>query len=656
MITRILVANRAEIAQRVFRTCRDLGIETVAVFSEADRDLPFVREADTAVCVGEGPSATSYLDVNAILAAARRSGADAIHPGYGFLSENADFADAVTQAGLTWIGPPASAIRAMGDKAAARQLAARHDVPTVPGFDGEAQDLETLTAEAERIGYPILVKASAGGGGRGMRRVESSEGLGEAVASAKREAASAFGSDRVLLEHYVERPRHLEIQVFGDQHGNVVHLHERECSIQRRHQKIVEEAPSVALSQSMRDDMGAAACRLAAAVGYEGAGTVEFLLGPDGRWFFLEMNTRLQVEHPVTECITGQDLVAWQIRVAEGGSLPLAQGDIPLNGHAIEVRLVAEDPMRDWMPSTGRIHRLELAEEKGLRNDIGFESGSTIPMHYDSMIGKLIAWGPDRSAATRRLLRAVRQAWMPGPASNLSLLRDILASEAWGSGDLETAFLQREGLPEPPPLNLHDGALAAVVHLLHQEVWGHYIAPSFRLWGPERTTDQWTSFGELISVSWCATGPRHASIHITASGLTFEHDVELLEVDGTITRCRVDASVRTWRSLTIDATTYVHLGHGEAMLSLLPRHPLPSAAEDDPGTCASPTPGTVVKILVGVGDAITAGQTLAVVEAMKMEHPITAPADGVVQAIYADIGDTVDEGQVLVRLEDDEEA
>jgi acetyl/propionyl-CoA carboxylase alpha subunit len=656
MIRTLLVANRGEIARRIFRTARSLGIRTVAVHSGADVDLPHVREADRAVCIGPPAPSASYLDIGAILTAARTTGADAIHPGYGFLAERAVFARAVIDAGLTWVGPDPASIDAMGDKARARHLAARLGVPVVPGYDGVDQSDSTFADEAARIGFPVLIKASAGGGGRGMRRVDEPAGLADALASARREAEGAFGDGTLLLERYVERPRHIEVQVFGDRHGNVVHLHERECSIQRRHQKIVEEAPSPAVDAGLRARLGAAAVQLARAVDYVGAGTVEFVLGPDGRFYFLEMNTRLQVEHEVTELITGVDLVAWQLLVAEGGRIPLAQDEIPLVGHAIEVRVVAEDPDHDWRPTHGRLHRVDL---HGTRVSAGYTHGDVVGVHYDSMLAKVLAHGPDRARATRSLARSLESAWIPGIVTNLPLLRQIVAHPLWVSGELDTAFLARAGLPLPPPIDAELGPLGGTALLAWQTACAAPVAvrPGWRLHGAEWQVDRWRSGAQVIEVRhrFLADG-----LEVELAGVSHrlvlhgrEQDVLSVTLDGVRQSWRVVhvpcASGRT--TLDDGDAVYVHSGLVEAFVMLEPRFPAPAPPAVDPGSCAAPTPGTVRVVDVRAGDTVRAGQLLVVLEAMKMEHPVRSPSDGVVREVRVVVGDAVAEGALLVVLD-----
>ena len=662
-IRRLLIANRGEISRRIQRTCRDLGITSIAVHSEADADWPFVAEAELAVCIGPADAASSYLNIEAVLDAAARTGADAIHPGYGFLSENAEFAEAVVAAGLTWVGPPPEAIRSMGDKASARQLAAQHDVPTVPGFDA-SDDPAALKEAAEAIGVPLLIKAVAGGGGRGMRRVDDLADFDDALAGARREAEGAFGNAAVLIERYVERPRHIEVQVFGDSHGQVIHLGERECSIQRRHQKIIEEAPSPAVDDALRQELGAAACRVAQAAHYEGAGTVEFILAPDGAFYFLEMNTRLQVEHPVTEEITGIDLVAWQILVAEGLPLPLSQDEVLLTGHSIEVRLYAEDPMRDYLPATGLIHRLDVPTGPGIRIEAGIRDGSEISPWYDAMVAKLIATGPDRPSASRLLERLVGQAWMPGLVSNLPLLRQILDTEAWHLGELHTGFLREQGLPTAPPLNLDQGALAATALGWWQRQQQRPLArvpAGFRLHGRAAQRDTYRCGEATAEVTWSEAGGR-LQMAVTLDEETVEHEVIVHGFEQGRLALSVDGLRSSWRVLWLPAspthaslddgdTVYVHTGLGEAFVRLEPRFPVHAGAEAAPGMAVASTPGTVAAVHVSEGDAVTAGQKLVTVEAMKMEHPVVAGEDGTVVEVRVAAGEAVAAGTLLVRIE-----
>ncbi|MEZ4316813.1 MAG: biotin carboxylase N-terminal domain-containing protein [Myxococcota bacterium] len=665
MIRTLLVANRGEIARRVFRTARQLGIRTVAIYSDADAGLSFVEEADRAVRIGPPAASDSYLDAARILEAARQTGADAIHPGYGFLSERAAFARAVLDAGLTWIGPSPDAIDAMGDKARARQLAVKHGVPVVPGYDGAAQDLDTFRAAAERIGFPVLLKAAAGGGGRGMRRVDGPEELQAALDSARREAESSFGDGTLLLEKLVVGPRHIEVQVFGDTHGNVVHLFERECSIQRRHQKVVEEAPSPGVDPELRAALGEAAVRLAKAVGYVGAGTVEFIVGADRSWAFLEMNTRLQVEHEVTELVTGTDLVAWQIAVAEGAPLPATQDELRIDGHAVQVRVYAEDPDRDWLPTHGPLHRLDL---HGTRVSAAYRGGDTVGVHYDPMLAKLLVHGPTRSAANRLLERAVTTAWAPGLVTNLPLLRQIARHPLWEAGDLDTAFLTRAGLPKPPPVDVRLTVLGVTALLASQTLstraFPAQVSPGFRLSGPEWLSDRWAVAGAEIEVHHRFTGP---ATGLPSAGIEVRWGEEgraafvLHSREGDRISLTVDGVRQTWKVLHVPSASgrstlddgdgvYLHSGEAEGFAVLVPRFPPPAPPAPDPGSSRAPTPGTVRAVLVAPGDAVTAGQTLVVLEAMKMEHRVVAGADGTIDEVRVNVGDAVDEGALLVTL------
>jgi acetyl/propionyl-CoA carboxylase alpha subunit len=648
----LFVANRAEIALRVLRTARALGYRTAAAASPADRHLPYAAWADRLVeWDGSSEVGATYLDADKVVAAAIRAGADAVHPGYGFLSENARFAEAVEAAGLVWIGPPPSAIRAMGDKAAARKVAEQYGVPVVPGHSG-SQDPDALVAAARAIGFPVLIKAVAGGGGRGMRRVDEESAFLEALAGARREAKAAFGDDAVIVERYVRRPRHVEVQVMGDRHGNVVSLGERECSIQRRHQKVVEEAPSPAVSEAMRAAMGEAAVRVAKAVGYQGAGTVEFIVEEGGSFYFLEMNTRLQVEHPVTECVTGLDLVELQLRVAEGERAPWGPEPVALRGHAIEVRLYAEDPLRGYLPGTGPLHRVDLPAGEGVRIDAGYATGDQVSPHYDAMLAKLIAYGPDRRTATRRLARAVEDAWVPGVVTNLPLLRQILAHPLWDAADLDTAFLERAGLPVAPPLNLERGAIAATVLAVHQRRSALPGPAGWRVFGRAEQVDTWRCGNETARVAWTPTADGAVVNGQRVVVLAQDGDQLTVSVDGLRQRWRLAwiPADPTHRAIDDGDLVYVHLGDGEAFVQLEPRFPERAAAAGDPGDCTAPTPGKVVAVHVVVGDLVEAGQKLVTLEAMKMEHPVTAPEAGVVSEIRVAVGDTVEEGAHLARI------
>jgi 3-methylcrotonyl-CoA carboxylase alpha subunit len=648
----LLIANRGEIACRVIRTARRMGLRTVAVFSDADVDAMHVALADTAIRIGPAPARESYLNVAAILAAARETDAQAIHPGYGFLSENADFAEACMQAGIVFVGPPPSAIRAMGSKAAAKALMEQAGVPLVPGYHGDDQSDITLRVAATRIGFPILVKASAGGGGKGMKIAAEPGALDEAIALARGEALAAFGDDRLLLERYLTKPRHIEIQVFGDTHGNVVSLFERDCSIQRRHQKVVEEAPAPGMTPERRAAMGKAACDAARAIGYVGAGTVEFISEAD-TFAFMEMNTRLQVEHPVTEAVTGLDLVEWQLRVAGGEALPKLQPVIA--GHAIEVRLYAEDPARDFVPSVGALKHLALPEGEGIRVDAGVRTGDSIPIHYDPMVAKIIAHGTDREEARRRLLRAVMHTEVAGVRTNLPLLRAILANPSFAAADLDTGFIARhaDALLAPAPAAPRAALAAAVLRLLRDEPvadpadphspWG--LANAWRLNG-EGWQDFSVADGEATHVVRAHLGagvmldlPGGAA---RLDGTRWDGDALSFRLDGTAHRARVLREGETL-AVILDGATH-DLRHHD------PRAPS-GAADSAGGRVVAPMPGRVLQILAAPGDVVARGAVLLVIEAMKVQMRITAPAEGTVTAIRCAVGDLVEDGAELVTLE-----
>jgi len=661
-IRTLLVANRGEIAVRVMRTARAMGIRTVAVYSQADAHALHVASADEAYPIGPAPARESYLRIDAILDAARRSGADAIHPGYGFLSENADFAEACETAGILFVGPPASAIRAMGSKSAAKALMETAGVPLVPGYHGADQDEALLAREAERIGYPVLIKASAGGGGKGMKVVRGAADFIDALASAKREAKSAFGDDRVLVEKYLTTPRHIEVQVFADSLGGAVYLHERDCSIQRRHQKVVEEAPAPGMTPERRAAMGQAAVDAARAVGYVGAGTVEFIAEGE-HFYFMEMNTRLQVEHPVTEAITGQDLVEWQIRVAQGEPLPLAQAEIPLIGHAMEVRLYAEDPARDFLPQVGRLDHLVLpAHLPGTRVDTGVRAGDTVSIHYDPMIAKIIVAGADRLEAVRRLEAALAATEVVGLATNRVFLKAIAAHPAFAAAELDTNFIARHhDALLPPPAPLDDTVLAlAALSILKEEArqsaetvdaadpfspWG--LAPGWRL---NRDAHVDLTFADQ---------ERHIMVraHFRPSGfvLSLPGGDMLVEgdgaADGTI-RARLDGVALTARVIRTGARLTVFVRGGEHAVEFIDPRLASQAATGTAGRLVAPMPGTIIRIAVEEGQEVTKGAALVVVEAMKMEHTVAAPRDGRIKALKFAVGDLVDEGAELLVLED----
>ncbi|MEU0077859.1 biotin carboxylase N-terminal domain-containing protein [Micromonospora tulbaghiae] len=656
MITKLLVANRGEIARRVFATCRALGVATVAVHSDADADAPFVADADQAVRLPGNTPAETYLRIEAVLDAARRSGADAVHPGYGFLAENAEFAAAVTDAGLTWVGPSAKAIAAMGDKMAAKALLADAGVPMLP----------TWTDPAEVTAFPVLVKASAGGGGRGMRIVRDAAGLAEAVAGARREAAAAFGDGTVFIERYVERGRHVEVQIFGDTHGTVVALGVRDCSIQRRHQKIVEEAPGV-LPDDVRAALHEAAVAAGRAVDYVGAGTVEFLLAPDGQVHFLEMNTRLQVEHPVTELTTGLDLVRLQLLVAEGEPLPVTATP-PADGHAIEVRLCAEDPAQGFRPATGTLHRFaipgvaaEFGPARGLRLDSGVVDGSAVSVHYDSMLAKLVAWAPTRTEAARALAGALARAELHGVATNRDLLVRVLRSAEFAAVDVDTGFLDRHPevfAPLLPAGQLPVAALAAALSgaaarraaapVLAGLPSGWRNVPAFpqvtRFTGPgDEEIEVRYRLDRTGGLAEWSVSPSDAAPVVTV--VDAAPDRVLLDVDGVR---------RAFRVHRVGSSVFVDGPDGAASLTELPRLPLPTA-ELAAGSLLAPLPGAVTRVHVAVGQRVAAGDLLLTLEAMKLEHPVLAPADGVVTELPVPAGGQVETGAVLAVVDPEED-
>ncbi|MGF1465556.1 MAG: acetyl/propionyl/methylcrotonyl-CoA carboxylase subunit alpha [Sandaracinaceae bacterium] len=655
-LRRLLIANRGEIALRIQRTARAMGIRTIAVFSDADADHPFVHQADEAVRLGPAPAAASYLSVDRVLEAAQRTGADAVHPGYGFLAENAAFAEAIEAAGLLFVGPSADAIRRMGDKRAAKALAEEAGVPVLPGYRGEDQSDAALRAAADDLGYPLLVKASAGGGGRGMRLVRSASELPGALDGARRESLKAFGDDTLLLERYVERPRHVEIQILGDRHGALIHLGERECSIQRRHQKVIEEAPSPGLDPSLRARMGEAALRLGQALGYHSAGTVEMIVAPDGTFAFLEVNTRLQVEHPVTEEVTNLDLVEMQLRVARGERLAIDQElvDTLRGGAAIECRLYAEDPHAGYLPQTGRVLAFDLPDAEGVRIDAGVEEGTEVSVHYDPMLAKVIAWGFDRPAALARMRWALESMTVAGPTTNRDHLLAILAEPAFASGALHTGFLEEHlagGGAEPSPGAEEDAAVAATLAAQADRA-RDAILPSLRSgFRSHRAADQEVGYrhGERkIRVRYADLGRHRFRVTVDDAEA---REVARVAFDGRRVTLEVDGHRRTFRWVRDGSRHYVVTDAHTLRLDEQPRFPAREGASAADG-CAAPMPGQVLRVLVAEGDAVTAGQTLLVLEAMKMEHAIEAPHDGVVQGLTVAEGQSVGEGELLATVVD----
>jgi 3-methylcrotonyl-CoA carboxylase alpha subunit len=659
---KILIANRGEIACRVIRTARRLGIRTVGVYSDADRDALHVRLADEAWRIGPPAPRESYLDVEAIIGAARYAGAEAIHPGYGFLSENQLFARACAATGITFIGPAPEAIAAMGDKSAAKTLMEKAGVPLVPGYHGAKQDAKFLAKEAEKIGFPVLIKASAGGGGKGMRIVRRAAELDDALASCRREAKSSFGDDRVLIERYLERPRHIEVQVFGDTRGDVVYLFERDCSVQRRHQKVLEEAPAPGMTQKRRREMGEAAVAAAKAIHYTGAGTVEFIAEQDGRFYFMEMNTRLQVEHPVTEMITGLDLVEWQLRVAAGEPLPRKQGELAIRGHAIEARIYAEDPQRGFLPSTGRLAHLAFpAQSAALRVDTGVDAGASITPHYDPMIAKLVAWGEDRGAALARLSAALAGCEIAGVTTNVEFLQRVAASEAFASGDLDTGLIERcrdELFAPRAPAPDEALAAAALAELLLERDSAHALARAAgEPHSPWHDVDGWRLNEEShhdfvfcegestypVTVRFLAEGQRIAigAREYALAGERMADGTLLVRLDGRAFKARALCDVGDWHVFTPGG--YRRLALRDELHGL--------DVDAGGGSLAAPMPGKIIAVMVKPGDRVEKGAPLVILEAMKMEHTIAAPAHGMVKEVHYAAGEQVLEGAELIAFE-----
>jgi len=657
VIRKLLIANRGEIARRVMRTCRALGIRTVAVYSDADARAPHVLEADEAVRIGPPPSLESYLSIDRLLAAAAATGADAVHPGYGFLAENADFAERCAAAGLTFVGPPPEAIRRMGSKVGAREIMAAAKVPVVPGVSGAGLDDAALRRAAEGVGFPLLIKASAGGGGKGMRLVREAAALDDALAAARREALRAFGDDTLLVERYFDAPRHIEVQIFGDAGGHVVHLFERECSIQRRFQKVIEEAPSPAVDAGLRDRLGSAAVAAGKAIGYVGAGTVEFILDRDGGFYFLEVNTRLQVEHPVTEAILGLDLVELQLRVAEGVPLPPALDKLAIDGHAIEARLYAEDPSRDFLPATGRLALWQPAANPGVRWDSGVEVGSEVSVHYDPLLAKIIAHGPTRAVATERLIGALHDLAVGGVTTNRDLLIAVLDHPEFRAGAIDTHFIDRELPPEargpaadPRVDAIHAIAAALDGHERRRRASGSPLPDGIPSgWRNNRWRPQDVVYrigGETLAVEYVADGDGRFMVSCgEVSGrvevMAWGDDAIAIEIAGVRRRFR----------LAVDGdTVHLHGPLGGATLVEQPR--FPSRVGDELGSgCLAPMPGIVRQVLVKAGDRVEKGTVMVVLEAMKMEHPLTANGPATVTEVRVEVGQMVDPDAVMVVLE-----
>ncbi len=683
MFSSLLIANRGEIAVRVIRTARRLGLHTIAVYSEADRDALHVRQADTAIEIGPAGARESYLNVDRIVQAAQRTGAQAIHPGYGFLSESAHFAQACDRAGIAFVGPPAHAIRAMGSKSAAKNLLGASGVPLTPGYHGENQETTLLASEAGRIGYPVMIKASAGGGGKGMRRVDRPEDFAQALAACQREAFAAFGSQDVLLEKFIVQPRHIEIQVFADTHGHVVHLFERDCSVQRRHQKVVEEAPAPGMTPALRAAMGNAAVAVARAVGYVGAGTVEFIVpgaqalgaSPGGpQFFFMEMNTRLQVEHPVTECITGHDLVEWQLRVAAGEPLPCTQEQLSIRGHALEARVYAEDPDQGFLPCVGTLAHLRTPPASAhVRWDAGVEAGDTVGASYDPMIGKLITWDLDRDRARRRMREALSAMHIVGVASNVEFLTRLIDAPSFSAAQLDTGLIERDAAslaPHADPPATECWLLAGLAHLQAQRA---------DLADPWARADSWrlnAVAARPLRLAWHAPARQdERALRVTVRGAD-----RLLELDGKAYSCRVQSAEAGPAGGLLRVAVNAGFG-GHAMVGDVVRHQgawhvfysgrhavftVRDALDDAGGAGAhidaeenevrAPMPGRVATLLVAAGTRVARGTPLLVVEAMKMEHTVRAPRNGVLASFAVKPGDQVKLGERLAEFAGDTQA
>ncbi|MBK8320480.1 MAG: acetyl/propionyl/methylcrotonyl-CoA carboxylase subunit alpha [Betaproteobacteria bacterium] len=665
MFNKILIANRGEIACRVIKTARRMGIRTVAVYSEADANARHVRLADEAVLLGPAAARESYLVADKILDACKRTGAQAVHPGYGFLSENADFADACAASGITFIGPPASAIRAMGSKSEAKKLMGKAAVPLTPGYHGDDQTPALLHNEADQIGYPALIKAAAGGGGKGMRLVERSEDFPDALASCKREAAASFGNEHVLIEKYITRPRHIEIQVFADTQGNCVYLFERDCSVQRRHQKVLEEAPAPGMTPERRRQMGEAAVAAAKAVGYVGAGTVEFIANQDGSFYFMEMNTRLQVEHPVTEMISGQDLVEWQLRVAAGQPLPLAQEQLQIRGHALEARIYAEDASKGFLPSTGTLIRLAPpAESINVRVDTGVEEGDEITPFYDPMIAKLIVWDEHRDAALARMRKALADYQVAGVTTNIDFLSRLVACPAFAGADLDTGLIERQKdflFPAAQAVPRDALLVATVGELLWEDHQAKLAAKtSGDPWSPWHARDGWR-----MNLSAARTIGFRDGESLVEAQVRYQRDHWVITLNGESTLARgkklngdqfaveLDDRRLIASVVAVDDKRHVFL-HGTTSILLRddPLH-LVEAGGAQGGGLTAPMPGKVVALLAQPGQKVDKGAPLLILEAMKMEHTITAPTAGTIKAFCYAAGEQVSDGAALVEFDSD---
>ncbi len=655
-LQRIMIANRGEIARRIIRTCRAMGISTAAIYSDPDRNAPFVREADVAAYIGPPLTGSSFLAIDKILALAQRMGADAVHPGYGFLAENADFARACQGAGLVFIGPSPESIQRMGSKIEAKQVATAAGVPTIPGFSAEGMSTAAIATKIESLGYPILVKASAGGGGKGMRVVREAAQLPAALDAARREAKGAFGDDALLIERYIDSPRHIEIQILGDAHGNLVHCFERECSIQRRYQKIIEEAPSPVVDTDLRVRMGAAALSVARAIGYQSAGTVEFVVDGQDNFYFLEVNTRLQVEHPVTEEVSGLDLVRLQIEIAEGKPLPFRQEDLHLHGHAIECRVYAEDPLNDFLPSIGSLVCWETTALPGVRYESGVSTGSEVSIHYDPMLAKVIARGADRAEAIRRLAAALQQLRVHGVRNNLAYLIEILRHPEFAAGRFDTHFLERHASDLRASSEQTDAihvphAIAAALWLQQQNRQSALVLRGLPSgWRNNPSRMQQVSFGvggNTALVEYRMHTADRAEVKLGEAC----QQVRLLACHAERIVLEISDVCRTYCVLAEGASVYVHSSLGATDFQVLPRFP-EAEAEEVHGGCMAPMPGKILAVHVEPGRSVRKGDSLVLLEAMKMEHPVCAPHDGVVAEVRVEVGQQVEAGALLIVLEE----
>lgn len=669
-ISRLLIANRGEIACRIMQTAQKMGIHCIALYSDADANALHVKQADEAWHIGPAPAKDSYLVQDKLLRIAKQAKADAIHPGYGFLSENSDFAQAIEQAGMIWVGPPASSIEVMGSKTKSKQLMEEASVPLVPGYHGDDQDEALLITETKKIGFPALIKASAGGGGKGMRVVESENEIEAAIAASKREGLNSFGDDKLLVEKYITRPRHVEIQIFMDQHGNGVYLFERDCSIQRRHQKVLEEAPAPQFSQTIREKMGEAALQAARAINYVGAGTVEFLYDPapnseDGHFYFMEMNTRLQVEHPVTEMITGQDLVSWQLKVAQGETLPVTQDQLSIHGHSMEVRIYAEDPDNEFLPTTGTLEQVQLPEliAGKVRLDTGVVEGDEVSPYYDPMIAKLIGWGEDRQQCLSTLQQALQQYQIAGVTTNLSFLRRVVSVDAFSNGDVSTRFIEEfnDQLITDSAVKEHHLIAGICHHMLTRSSQGQNNSASddsnspwhglnsFRL-NQSSTETLYFSQGDegRLSIQVSSVAADQWTLEMNGQAVTVR--ARLSPTDQSEIQYCVDHQWLKARVLAHDDRLWVYDNDGESVLHHYQLKVNQDAEEG--GSLKAPMNGTLIQVDVSAGQNVKAGDALLIMEAMKMEHCIKAPHDGVVKELSFNVGDLVNEGDVLVELDE----